>query len=196
MLSCSVTPCHFKLLLLHLSHAELEAAWSEVHPRHHRAHVQGIHGIVFVLRHVQSLLCVPESKIFPAIVDMPVEHGISTITPVPCVEGIVRQDETSSIPKILLLVVLYLHELVSEIVVMEELVVVVSQNQVLLPFEVLEDACGCFHVMNRNVPQDEHVVALLHYPIPVLYDSVVKLLWPVQLVTGEGYLVLRPSYGT
>lgn len=127
---------------------------------------------------------------------MPVEHGIATVTPIPCVERIVRQDETGSIPKVLLLVVLDLHELVSEIVVMEELVVVVSQNQVLLPLQVLQQTNRCPNIMHRDVPQDEHVVVVIHYPIPVLYDSVVKLLWAVQLVAGECYLVLRPSYGT
>ena len=44
--------------------------------------------------------------------------------------------------------------------------------------------------MHRDVPQDEHMVVFLHNAIPVLNDSVVKLLWTVQLVAGEGYLIL------
>ena len=87
---------------------------------------------MLVLRLVERVLCVTIGNVLPTVVDMPVEHGIATITPIPCVEGVVRQDETSAIPQVLLLVVLYLNELIAEVVVIEELVVVVSQNQVLL----------------------------------------------------------------
>ena len=148
MLSCSVTPCCFKLLLLHFAHAELKTPWSQVHPWHHRAHVQRVHGIVFVLGLEQRLLSVLVRQILPTVVDMAVEHGLSAITSVPGVEWIVRQNKPCTIPQVLLLVVLNLHELISEVVVIEELIVVVSQNQVLLPLQVLQDGRCCLHVMH------------------------------------------------
>lgn len=186
----------FKLLLLHLVHAELKTPWGKIHPRHHRAHIEGVEGIMLVLRLVERVLCVTIGNVLPTIVDMSVEHGIATITPVPCVEGIVRQYQPCAIPQVLLLVVLYLHELVSEVVVVKELIVVVSQYQMLLPLQVLQQPNRRPNIMNGDVTQDEHMVVLLHNAIPVLDDSVVKLLWSVQLVTGECYLILGSSYWT
>ena len=63
---------------------------------------------------------------------MPVEHWIALVSSVPGVEGVMRKNQSDPISYVLLLVVLYLHELVSEVVVMQELIVVVSQNQMLL----------------------------------------------------------------
>ena len=117
--------------------------------------------------------------IFPAIVDMAVEHGIATITPVPGVEGIVRQYQPRAIPQVLLLVVLYLNELTSEVIVIEELVIVVSQYQMLLSLQVLQQSNRGLHVMHGDVPQYENVVIVLHNAIPVLADSVVKFLRPI-----------------
>ena len=69
---------------------------------------------------------------------MPVEHGIALVSPVPGVEGIMRQNQSNPITNVLLLVVLYLHELVAEVIVIEELVVVITQNEMLLPLQVLQ----------------------------------------------------------
>ena len=78
---------------------------------------------------------------------MPIEHWIALVSPVPCVEGIVRQNKSHAVPNVLLLVVLYLYELVSEVVVMKELVVVISKNQVLLSFQVLQQIDCCLGVI-------------------------------------------------
>ena len=64
---------------------------------------------------------------------MTIEHGIALVPSVPGVEGIMRQNKPHSIPNVLLLVVLYLHELIAEVIVVKELIIVVSQNEVLLP---------------------------------------------------------------
>ena len=193
MLSCSVTPRVFKLLLLHLVHAELEASWGQVHPRHHRAHIQRVHGIVFVLGLEQRLLCVLVRHVLPAIVDVTVEHGIATITPVPGVEWIVRENQSDPIAYVLLLVVLDLHELVPEVVVVKELVVVVAKNEVLLSLQLLQQSNGCPYIMHRHITQYEDMIIVLHYAIPILDYAVVKFLRSIQLVTGESYLVLCPS---
>lgn len=63
---------------------------------------------------------------------MTVEHWIALVPSVPCVEWIMGQNKSHAITDVLLLVVLYLHELVSKVVVVQELIVVVSQNQMLL----------------------------------------------------------------
>ena len=73
---------------------------------------------------------------------MPIEHRIALVSSIPCVEWIVRQNQPSPITQVLLLVVLNLHELISEVVVIEELVIVVSQYQVLLPLQVLQQVDG------------------------------------------------------
>ena len=57
---------------------------------------------------------------------MTVEHWIALVSTVPGVEGIVGQNQPNAISYVLLLVVLYLHELVSEVGVMQKLIVVVS----------------------------------------------------------------------
>ena len=193
MLSCSITPCYFKLLFLHLVHAELETPWGQVHPRHHRAHVQGIHGIVFVLGLEQRLLSVLVRHILPAIVDVAVEHGIAPVPSVPCVEWVMGENQSDTITQILFLVVLYLNELVSEVIVIKELVIMVSKNEMLLPLQVLQQSNSGLHVMYGNVPQNENMVFVFHYAIPVLANSVVKFLRAIQLVAGERYLILRPS---
>lgn len=63
---------------------------------------------------------------------MTVEHRIALVSAVPGVEWIVGQYQSNAVSDVLLLVVLYLHELVSEVVVVQELIVVVSKNQMLL----------------------------------------------------------------
>ena len=63
---------------------------------------------------------------------MTIEHRIALVPSVPRIERIMGEDKPDTITDILFLVVLYLHELVSEIVVMQELVVVVSEDKVLL----------------------------------------------------------------
>ena len=121
---------------------------------------------------------------------MPIEHWIALVPPIPSVEGIVRENQSYTIPDVLLLVVLYLHELTSEVVVVEELIVVVPQNQVLLTLQVLQDVhCG-LGVVARYVPQDEHMVSWLHYGVPVLGHPVVVILRPIQLVVRESQIVL------
>ena len=63
---------------------------------------------------------------------MPIEHWVSLVATIPSVEGIVGQYQTDPIPNVLLLVVLYLYELITKCVVVQELIVVVAQYQVLL----------------------------------------------------------------
>jgi hypothetical protein len=78
-------------------------------------------------------LALLERIVFPGVVDMTVEHRIALVPSVPGVKWIMGQNKSHAITDVLLLVVLYLHELVAEIVVIEELVIVVSQNEVFLP---------------------------------------------------------------
>ena len=122
--------------------------------------------------------------------DMTIEHWISLVPSIPGVEWIVRQYQPNPIPNVLLLVVLYLHKLVSEIVVVEELIVVVAQNQVLLTLQVLKQSNRGLGVVARYIPQDEHMVGWLHYGIPVLLYSVVIVLRSIELVVREGQVVL------
>lgn len=96
-----------------------------------------------------------------------------------------------TITDVLLLVVLYLHELVPKVVVIEELVIVVSQYQVLLPLQILQQTNGGLRVIAGYVSQDENMVCVLHYGVPVLRHAVVIVLWPVQLVMGKCQLILR-----
>ena len=70
--------------------------------------------------------------------DMTIEHWIALVSPVPSVEGVVGQYQSDAITDVLLLVVLYLYELVSKCVVVQELIVVIAQYQVLLPLQVLQ----------------------------------------------------------
>ena len=70
--------------------------------------------------------------------DMTIEHWIALVSSVPSVEGIVGQYQSDAITDVLFLVVLYLHELVSKCVVVQELIVVIAQYQVLLPLQVLQ----------------------------------------------------------
>ena len=69
---------------------------------------------------------------------MTIEHWITLVSSVPCVEGVVGQYQSDAITDVLLLVVLDLHELVSKCVVVQELIVVIAQYQVLLPLQVLQ----------------------------------------------------------
>ena len=57
---------------------------------------------------------------------MTIEHQIALVPPIPGEEGIVGQNQPSAISDVLLLVCLYLHELVSELVVIEELIIMVA----------------------------------------------------------------------
>lgn len=124
---------------------------------------------------------------------MTIEHRISLVPPIPGEEGIVRENQAGSITKVLLLVGLYLNELVSEIVVVEELVVVVAQNQMLLPLQILQDVdCG-LRVVCGDVPQNEHMVVLLHDGVPVVGYSVVVVLRPIQFIMGKSKVVLSPT---
>ena len=120
---------------------------------------------------------------------MSIEHWIALVPPIPSVEGIVSQDESDPIPNVLLLVVLDLHELVSEVVVVQELIVVVSQYQVLLTLQVLQDVHRGLCVVARYVSQDEYVVSWLYYGVPVLGHPVVVILRPIQLVVRESQIV-------
>ena len=70
--------------------------------------------------------------------DMTIEHWIALVSSVPGVEGVVGQYQSDAITDVLFLVVLYLYELVSNCVVVQELIVVVAQYQVLLPLQVLQ----------------------------------------------------------
>ena len=70
--------------------------------------------------------------------DMTIEHWIALVSSVPGVEGVVGQYQSDAITDVLFLVVLDLHELVSKCVVVQELIVVVSQYQVLLSLQVLQ----------------------------------------------------------
>lgn len=82
---------------------------------------------------------------------MTIEHWVALVSAIPSVEGIMRQNQPNAIPNVLLLVVLDFHELVSEIVVVEELIVVVSQYQVLLTLQVLQDVHRGLCVVARHV---------------------------------------------
>ena len=124
---------------------------------------------------------------------MPIEHGVALVPPVPGVEGIVGQDQTDPIPNVLLLVVLYLHKLVSKCVVVQELIVVVAQYQVLLTLQVLEKPNRRLGVVARHIPQYEYMVCWLNYGVPVVGQPVVVVLRPIQLVVRERQVVLRPS---
>ena len=124
---------------------------------------------------------------------MSVEHWIPPISPIPCVEGIVGENKPHAIANVLLLVVLYLNELVSEVVVMQELVVVVSKNEMLLSLQILQQANRGLSVVAGNVPQNENMVFWLHYAIPVPHQPIVIVLRSVYLVVGERQLILRSS---
>ena len=121
--------------------------------------------------------------------DVSVEHGIALVSAIPSVEGIMRKNQPNAIPNVLLLVVLDLNELVSEVVVVQELIVVVSQYQVLLTLQVLQDVHRGLCVVARHVPQYEHMVSWLHYGVPVLGHPVVVVLRPIQLVVRESQIV-------
>ena len=123
---------------MHFVHAELETPWGHVHPGHHASDIQGVQRVVLVLGFVQCFLTLLERIVFPGVVDMTVEHGIALVPSVPCVEGIMGEYKPDTITDVLLFVVLYLHELVPKVVVIEELVIVVSQYQVLLPLQILQ----------------------------------------------------------
>ena len=127
--------------------------------------------------------------------DVTIEHRIPSVSSIPSVEGIVGQYQSGAISQILLLVVLYLHELTSEPIIMQELIVVVAQYQVLLTLQVIQQSDSCLHIMNRHIAENEYVVVLLHNPIPVLHNPIVKLLRPIQLVAGEGDLILSAANG-
>ena len=120
---------------------------------------------------------------------MSIEHWIALVSAIPCVEGIVSQDESDTIPNVLLLVVLDFHKLISEIVVVEELIVVVSQYQMLLTLQVFQDVHRGLRVVARHVTEDEHMVSWLHYGVPVLGHPVVVILRPIQLVVRESQIV-------
>ena len=122
---------------------------------------------------------------------MSIEHWIALVPTIPGVEGIMGEDKPHSIADVLFLVVLYLHELVAELVVMQELIVVVSQNQMLLSLQVLQDSNRGLRVIARYVPQDEHMVGWLHYGVPVLCHPVVIVLRSIQLVVRKRQLILR-----
>lgn len=125
---------------------------------------------------------------------MPVEHWIAPVSSVPGVEGIMGEDKSHPIANVLLLVVLDLHELISEVVVVQELIVVVSQNQVLLSLQVLQNSdCG-LRVVARDVPKDEHMVFRLHYAIPVVQNSAVIVLLTIQLVVRKSQFILCSTY--
>ena len=121
---------------------------------------------------------------------MPIEHGVALVPAVPSVEGVVGQDQPDAIPYVLLLVVLYLHELIPKCVVVQELIVVVAQYQVLLTLQVLQYVYGGLGVVARHIAQDEHMVSWLHYGIPVPLYAVVVVLRAIQLVVREGQVVL------
>ena len=126
---------------------------------------------------------------------MSVEHWIALVASIPSVEGVVGQYQPNSITNVLLLVVLDFDELISEFVVVQELIVVVSQYQVLLTLKVLQQVYCGLGVVARHVAQDEHMVVWLYYCVPVLGHSVVVVLRAIQLVVGEGQIVRRPPNG-
>ena len=121
---------------------------------------------------------------------MTIEHWIALVATIPGVEGIVRQDQPDAISNVLLLVVLDFHKLVSEIVVVQELIVVVAQYQVLLTLQVLQYVYGGLGVVARHIAKDEHMVSWLHYGVPIPLNSVVVVLRTIQLVVREGQVVL------
>lgn len=125
---------------------------------------------------------------------MTIEHWIALVSAIPCVEWIMRQNQPNPVPNVLLLVVLDFHKLISEIVVVEELIVVVSQYQVLLPLQVLQQSNRGLRVVAGDVTEDIYMIAILNYSIPVLRHPVIVILRPIQLVVGEGQLVLSSSY--
>lgn len=124
---------------------------------------------------------------------MTVEHWIALVPTVPGIEWIMGEDKSHPIANVLLLVVFYLHELVAELVVMQKLIVVVSQNQMLLSLQVLQDSNRGLRVIARYVPQDEHMVRWLHYGVPVLCHPVVIVLRSIQLVVRKRQLILSAS---
>ena len=125
---------------------------------------------------------------------MAVEHRIALVPAIPSVEWIMRQNQSDPIPYVLFLVVLYLHELISEVIVMKELVVMVAKNEMLLTLQVLQQPnCGLC-VIAGQVPENEHMIVVLHYAIPIVHHAVVVVLRPIELVVGEGQLILRPPY--
>ena len=83
--------------------------------------------------------------------DVSVEHWIALVSAIPSVEGIVRQNQSNAIPNVLLLIVLDLHKLISEIVVVQELIVVVAQYQVLLTLQVLQQSNRGLGVVARYI---------------------------------------------
>ena len=105
------------------------------------------------------------------------------------------ENKPHAIPNVLLLVVLDFNELVAEVIVMKELIIVVSQYEVLLPLQVLQQVHSGFRVVAGNVTQNENVVGWLDYGVPVVCQSVVIVLWTVQLVMRESKLIGRPPYG-
>ena len=123
---------------------------------------------------------------------MSIEHWVALVSPIPGVERIMRKDKPDSISNVLLLVVFDFHELISEIVVVEELVVVVSKNKMLLALQVLQDVHRGLGVVARDVSKNEYMVFWLDNGVPVILDSVVVVLRPIELVVGERHGILRP----
>ena len=121
---------------------------------------------------------------------MPIEHRVSLISPIPSEEWIMRQYQSVSIPNVLFLVVLYLHKLIPELIVMQELIVMVSQYKMLLPLQVLQYSNSGLRVIARNVPKYEHMVIFLYNPIPILHQPVVIVPWTVQLVVSKRQVIL------
>ena len=126
---------------------------------------------------------------------MTIEHRIALVTSIPCIEGIMRQNQTDTIPNVLLLVVLDFNELVAEVIVMKELIIVVSQNKVLLPLQVLQQVNRGLCVIAGDVPKNENMVGWLDYGVPVVREPVVIVLWTVQFIMRESKLIGRPPYG-
>lgn len=182
-------------MLVNFVHAILVAPGGHVHPRHHASNVQRVQWVVFVLRLVQQVLRLQERKIFPRVMHVSIEHGVSPVSPIPSEEGIMSKHQSGAISKVLLLVCLYLQELILELVAVQKLIVVVSKYQVFLSIQVLQYPNGCLHVIARDVPKYEHMVILLHHSIPILHQYVVIVLWTVQLVVRECQVILGSANG-
>lgn len=126
---------------------------------------------------------------------MTIEHRIALVSSVPRIKWIMGENKPHAIPNVLLLVVLDFNKLVAEVIIVKELIIVVSQNKVLLPLQVLQQVHGCFGVIAGNVPKNENMVRWFHYGVPVVCQSVIIVLWTVQLVMRESKLIGRPPYG-
>ena len=94
-----------------------------------------------------------------------------------------------------LLIVRNLHEEGLELPVLQQPLVVVPDDQMLLPVQRPEDLIGLGGIVPADVPQDEHLILRAHRIVPVLRQGPVVLLYGLERPVVKGQRVLMPEMG-